>query len=276
MTNNILSRVFIVGCPRSGTTLLQSLIAAHPLVFSIPETHFFPHIVSKRRIYRLAGISSRNAGDQLIKFMKLVGYDGFTDKVSKSPISVKQYTEVFTRTLDSLTISKEKRIWAEKTPRHLYYIKYIEKYISKAKFIHLLRNGSDVVASLYDVCRRYPEDWAGPRSIDQCLQRWITDTEITFSYQNKSSHLLIAYEDLIQNPKNIVAAVCDFLSLHFSDEILEKYKSATTNLILPGEKWKRSVKKPIQYFNNSKFYEVFDDKQRQYITDQLSKISRYR
>jgi hypothetical protein len=183
---------------------------------------------------------------------------------------------VFSRALDSLTISKGKKVWAEKTPRHLYYIKYIEKYISKAKFIHLFRNGSDVVASLYDVCRRYPEDWAGPRSIDKCLQRWITDTKITFSYQSKSSHLLIAYEDLIQNPKKIVAEACDFLSLRFSDEILEKYKSATTDLILPGEEWKQSVKKPIQDLNNSKFSKVFDDRERQYITDQLSKISCYR
>ena len=32
---------FLVGCPRSGTTLLQSLIASHPQVYSLPETNFF-------------------------------------------------------------------------------------------------------------------------------------------------------------------------------------------------------------------------------------------
>ena len=34
-------RVFLVGCPRSGTTLLQSMLHAHPSIYSLPETKFF-------------------------------------------------------------------------------------------------------------------------------------------------------------------------------------------------------------------------------------------
>ena len=36
-----MARVFIVGCPRSGTTLLQAMLASHETVYSFPETHFF-------------------------------------------------------------------------------------------------------------------------------------------------------------------------------------------------------------------------------------------
>ena len=43
----IKDRIFIVGCPRSGTTLLQSLLAAHPQIHSFPETHFFPNTIEK-------------------------------------------------------------------------------------------------------------------------------------------------------------------------------------------------------------------------------------
>ena len=35
-------RVFIVGVPRSGTTLIQSLLASHPQIETFPESHFFP------------------------------------------------------------------------------------------------------------------------------------------------------------------------------------------------------------------------------------------
>ncbi len=35
------NRVFIVGAPRSGTTLLQSMLAAHPRTVSFPETQYF-------------------------------------------------------------------------------------------------------------------------------------------------------------------------------------------------------------------------------------------
>ena len=44
-TRAILSRIFLVGCPRSGTTLTQSLLAAHPMVASFPESHFFSHLL---------------------------------------------------------------------------------------------------------------------------------------------------------------------------------------------------------------------------------------
>src|SRR5271165_5902703 len=40
-------RLFIVGCARSGTTLLQSLLAAHPTVLSFPETVVFSHLLSE-------------------------------------------------------------------------------------------------------------------------------------------------------------------------------------------------------------------------------------
>jgi hypothetical protein len=40
------TRLFLVGCPRSGTTLLQSLLAAHPQIASFPESHFL--LVTKR------------------------------------------------------------------------------------------------------------------------------------------------------------------------------------------------------------------------------------
>jgi len=39
-------RVFIVGCPRSGTTFLQNSLAAHPAVLSLPETTYFDRILN--------------------------------------------------------------------------------------------------------------------------------------------------------------------------------------------------------------------------------------
>lgn len=39
--------IFVVGVPRSGTTLLQSLLSAHSSTYSLPETHFFPTILPR-------------------------------------------------------------------------------------------------------------------------------------------------------------------------------------------------------------------------------------
>jgi hypothetical protein len=39
-----MKRIFLVGAPRSGTTILQSLLAAHPEVISFPESKFFHYL----------------------------------------------------------------------------------------------------------------------------------------------------------------------------------------------------------------------------------------
>jgi len=44
MTNPYL---FIVGCPRSGTTLLQRMVNAHPQIAITPESHWIPHLYEK-------------------------------------------------------------------------------------------------------------------------------------------------------------------------------------------------------------------------------------
>ncbi|HEV2472658.1 MAG TPA: sulfotransferase, partial [Chthonomonadales bacterium] len=49
MSAAIRSRVFLVGCVRSGTTLLQSLLAAHSEIASFPETDFFRYLVGQSR-----------------------------------------------------------------------------------------------------------------------------------------------------------------------------------------------------------------------------------
>ena len=58
MQNRSFKRIYIVGCPRSGTTLLQSMVAAHPLLTSYPETHFWDYTIPKNRYLRFPKIYS--------------------------------------------------------------------------------------------------------------------------------------------------------------------------------------------------------------------------
>ncbi len=62
-----MQRIFIVGCPRSGTTLLQSVLAAHHDVFSLPETAFFCSVRPSRWVFRRLGLVSRLARRILVR-----------------------------------------------------------------------------------------------------------------------------------------------------------------------------------------------------------------
>ena len=73
-----IKRLMIVGCPRSGTTLLQSILSAHNDVFSLPETHFYPQLCSSSPFSRYLGISTRAARNNLIE----IGKDHLNKKIN--------------------------------------------------------------------------------------------------------------------------------------------------------------------------------------------------
>ena len=182
---------------------------------------------------------------------------------------IKDYVKAFVAILDNLTYKQGKQIWVEKTPSHLYFIDLIRKYIPDAKFIHIIRNGEDVVASLYEVTHRYPEKWGGSRSIKECVERWNTDIKITRQYAKTINHILIRYENLVQEPEFILKKICHFVNIDFTPVMIEQHARMAKLLILHEWKWVNSVKGPIKNMNNTKFVRLFNESERNWIMNHL-------
>ncbi|HEX7023103.1 MAG TPA: sulfotransferase [Trueperaceae bacterium] len=265
----ISTRAFLVGCPRSGTTLLQSLLAAHPQVASFPETHFFSQVVSDHRWLRALGLASPDAAGRFADIVKELGCAGARSGPARA-LFVRQYTRMFTEVLDGATVAQGKSVWLEKTPSHLHYVARIERLVPEARFIHLIRNGSDVVASLYEVTHQHPEVWGGPRSIDACLTRWIRDRRRSEACQGKPNHLLVHFEQLVQQPGPLLQELCRFLHVAYNPDMLRYYPRASEQLVRPGEEWKAAVRGSIRNPNAEKFRSVFDRAQQAYILDRLA------
>jgi hypothetical protein len=270
--NSLKKRIFLVGCPRSGTTLLQSLLTAHPQITSFPESHFFRHLVPYDLKRYWLGIAPEKARTRFKTFLEEINREELVSYLPYFPIFQYQYIQTFLRTLDTITQEQGKNIWIEKTPGHVRNIDYIKKHIPEAKFIHIIRNGPDVVASLYEVTHKYPEIWRGAWNIDRCITQWIEDVQISLNHQNKPDHILVQYEHLVQNPRLIISKICDFLNVSFDEIILEKYMTKAQNIVLENEPWKRSVSETIQNRNGQKFTSLFDLQQQSYILEQLSEV----
>ncbi len=276
MNNKQIQRVFIVGCPRSGTTLLQSLLAANSQIASFPESKFFYNLISlpenKSRRYTL-GLVTPKLRPMLDSFFDEIQRPEMKKQLPKLPL-ISLYTQRFLTILDTITQEQGKKIWLEKTPEHLHYIKYIEKFVPQSKIIHIVRNGDDVVASLYEVIQNYPETWGWfiNKGLDGCIQRWIDDIEITRNHLHKPNHMLVRYEELVENTESILVKICDFLNVEYQAKMLENYKISAKILIRSREKWKSKVSEDIQKSNSDKFRQIFDKKQQNYIQSKLSSV----
>lgn len=270
--------IFIVGCPRSGTTLLQSLLSAHPDIHSFPESKFFQYLTpSQYEPKRYAfGLISRQLPKQLTRFFQHELHR--PDLLQHwSPIPLQSlYSKKFLKTLNQLTQEKGKRIWVEKTPQHIYYLEDIERFVPQAKIIHSLRSGTDVVASLYEVTHQYPQGWGGHGwDIEQCIDWWVRATEISHRYLHQPNHRLVRYEHLVEAPQTVLHHLCQFIGVEFDPKMLQDYKFAAKQVSLEVEPWKALASQAIQNTNSRKFYQVFDEAQQNYIRKRLSGLDEF-
>ena len=156
MKNN--GPIFIVGTPRSGTTLLASMLSAHSRMACGPETHFFSKLTPQieREI-----IKPKNWPDAAINYIASLEVNG--EKVHRlfniSLNEIKQFLDEcqpsISSALESLThqfaTKNMKKRWIEKTPMHLMYLASILSFFPNAKLIRIVRDPRDVALSLQKV-----------------------------------------------------------------------------------------------------------------------------
>ena len=298
MYSNLNKRIFLVGCPRSGTTLLQSLISSHPSITSFPETKFFVSLVGQERTrcfghkaqstkkrFRnsidnlilssgfLLPYFSKRAERRILNFLNELEHIELRDLYPKNSYSAREAVNGFLAVLDKLAIIEGKELWIEKTPDHLNYIDVIRKFVPTAKFIHLVRNGADTVASLRDASKKYPDKHWGNfyDDLDNCTDRWNISVQLSSKYIGKPNHFLVRYEKLIDCPEKTLKELCNFLGVDFHESMLQSQSRTTRKVIRSNEAWKENVGKPIYNANQQKFFQIFNDDERRYILRRLIK-----
>lgn len=275
------SPIFIVGCARSGTTLLQSLLASHPEIASFPESKFFVDLVrmpeEKSRRYAL-GLVAPDLRSTFEAFLDEVEHPELKKQLPHLPF-IKSYVKSFRSILDELTKLQDKHIWLEKTPEHLHRLKFIEAYMPDSRVIHIVRSGVDVIASLYDLVQRYPNSWGKifrnvdiRKNLDPLINYWVNDIDITRQHLIKPNHTLVLYEQLAENPTDEVRRLCRFLGVTFDVRMMENYQETSSQLVRSRETWKASNHQSIQNSNSKKFLSVFTPEQQTYIRQAVSQI----
>lgn len=268
----ISERVFLVGCPRSGTTLLQSMLMSHSRIESFPETKFFAHGFGGHRRWVLhETLRGWYLWYLLAHWLVENGYMDW-EKVYAVPVSWSKdrMVEVFRDTLDHLTNESGKDIWVEKTPRHLHFIDVICDHLPNAKFVHIVRDGRAVVASLHQLARSSPEKWGTYRSIDAAIRRWNRSICDAFRYTSGDTHIMVGYNSLMDVPEETLRRITAFLNVDYDSGIIDHFQEEAQRVIKQHESWKaRTTSSELQNRGLDKFRAVFSDEEQTYIESRL-------
>lgn len=272
MSKPQVGRFFLVGTPRSGTTLYQCILAAHPQVFSCPETNFFLDLVPKRNpVARLLGLATPPGRRNYQRFRQWALKDANVD-APKPRLFVRKYANSFVRTLDEATTLQGKTHWLEKSPVHLRSIETIKRHVPRARFLHLIRRGPDNIASLYDVTQKNREWWGTKWSLEYCVQYWIDDARISLQYQNDPSHLVVTYNEVVDVPNIAITRACEFMGLPFDPAMLTNYAQSADQVVEQGAVWKAGVRQSIQSQDGAKFARLFTPEQQEYILQRVASV----
>jgi hypothetical protein len=235
--------IFVVGCPRSGTTLLQSILGHHPDICAFPESNalfyaaadlklrsFGPetrhrHVRKQRLLGELnrrgwAAGRARRFRREMATFLQQMGADALTDSLPGRMLTMGAIFSCFDRVLSELA---DGRCWLEKSPKNLFILDYIDRYLPRARVLHVVRNGADNIASLRDAGLHHYDfqgDFGGPDGVRNALAQWNQALRVSCQWQGHVRHYLLRHEDLCEAPEASVRAICDFLGLRFDPGML--------------------------------------------------------
>jgi len=232
---------FVLGSQRSGTTLLRLMLHNHPNLAIPFETGFMTAFTRDAsfitpfhdRLSRYQNLKSRtqieSLLDEVIQFPFVRAGDLAIDKKAVLSRDVESYSGLIDAIMKEYARSRGKQRWGDKTPEYTEDIDIIWRLFPGCKFIHLVRDGRDVVLRQLKVAF---DDWFS-KSLLVLAMRWAHKTTICHkvgSVLGPQFYLELRFEDLIQNPEPVLRRICEFLGEPYSRQMLDYAKSPKSSV----------------------------------------------
>ena len=237
--NQSFEPIFLIGFPRSGTTLLDTILRSHPLIDVIEEKPLIEKLV----------ISINNNVNGNLNNLKNLDKDQIQSLQNKYYENLSEYKNS----------SSEAQIFIDKMPLNIIHVGEIIKIFPNAKFILALRHPCDSVLSCFMQSFKLNNAMANFLDIEnaahmynEVMNLWIRYTEL-FSI----NHHVVKYEDVINNFNITIKDTLNFLNLSWSNDVEKFYETADKRSLISTPSYDQ-VNQPIyrQSVNRWKKYEA--------------------
>jgi hypothetical protein len=206
--------IFIVGCPRSGTTLLRNLLRSHPNLSFPPESHFIPWMY---RAYGepASGQEAWRLARRCLSFPRVAPFWGIA--ASEADFAAcRTFAEVTRRLFEIYAAKEGKPRWGDKTPHYVLDIPLLRRLFPDAQIVHLVRDGRDVALSWLRT--RFE-----PGNLYVAARLWkemVTKGRRDGAPLPSGAYFELRYEALLAAPEATMRSVCAFLDEPYHAAVL--------------------------------------------------------
>lgn len=235
--------IFIVGLPRTGTTLTHQIISSHPNVRGVGESNVL-------HAYFLPNIKEEN----------------FKDKIFKNKELNKKYlSELSFKLGNDYEFFSKDRVIVDKSPYNFFWIGFIKILFPNSKIIHMNRDIKDTALSIYNnLFGTVKMDWT--YSQENIIRYIKIYKEIMSFWKEKIPNYIydLKYEDLVNNQEEVSKKIIKFCDLKWNEKCLKFYESTTpvhTVSLYQSRKpmYKTSVNLNSKYSKYRDFFEKLEN-----------------
>jgi hypothetical protein len=231
-----MEKVFILGNPRSGTSLFRLMLNAHPQIISPPECGFLHWWFSKYKDW----CSNDNTSDRVLEFLADVksskkiedwnlDFDNLKQKIKTH--NPKNYAELVE--LVYLLFAEQKgkvpSIVADKNNYYINHLNDLKEIWPDAKYILVVRDGRDVACSYLNMEKLLTNSPYKPKlstDIKTIAKEWLANNQNILNFSeslHENQFMAIRYEDFVTESELYLTKVCNFLGLNFESNMLDYF-----------------------------------------------------
>jgi hypothetical protein len=217
------SPIFIVGCPRSGTTLLRDLLRSHPRLTFPLESHFIPSL------YRNHGdpkteFEARRLGEKILSLHWIKAWS--LSLLPSDFEKARTFREMVEILFQAWASKENKPRWGDKTPHYVMHLPLLHELFPSARILHIYRDGRDVALSWL----KTPFE---PRNMYTAALMWrkyVAEGRSAGRALPADCYLEVRYEELISSPRQVMEQVCTFVQEPFTPAVLQPSRLQRTFL----------------------------------------------
>ncbi len=211
----------IVGCGSSGSHLIGIILDKHLDIAVGPELGVFnkPEVYKSYNSFKSKFANWLEYGLYVDGYLNykdfFVGYEQYFWTKSELLLLVDNcdnQREFFDLYFCRVLKARSKKMWGEKTLSNAYCITQFLKLYPKAKILHVVRDGRDVMCSLM---RRGFSEY-------RAASRWLYDVSSCLQYRDEPFYHEVKYEKFVENPKSELLKICSHIGVEYSDVFLDQ------------------------------------------------------